>query len=86
MTSYEYETQPIKEVLTMLGNPRSEYKESSIRAVLWGKTVPLLLKVVLIMVGAINLEIGGNCKKSTFLDNFACFQNRTNLKSTQIET
>ena len=52
----------------------SKYRESPISAVPWGKDKTALIESALIEFSNKNHEIRGEmAKKSTFLDNFACF-------------
>ena len=63
------------------------YRKSPISAVPWGKDKTALIESALIEFSNESHEIRGKmAKKSTFLDNYACFQNRTIAKSAQIET
>ena len=63
------------------------YRKSPISAVPWGKDKSALIEYALIEYSNKNHEIRGKrAKKSTFLDNYACFQNRTIAKSALIET
>ena len=63
------------------------YRKSPISAVPWGKDKTALIESALIEFSNKSHEIRGKmAKKSTFLDNYACFQNRTIAKSALIET
>ena len=62
------------------------YRKSPISAVPWGKDKTALIESALIEFSNKSHEIRGKmAKKSTFLDNYACFQNRTFAKSALIQ-
>ena len=63
------------------------YRKSPISAVPFGKDKIALIESELIEFSNKNHEIKGEmAKESTFLENYACFQNRTIAKSALIET
>ena len=76
-----------KSKYTIRTNIANTYRKSPISAVLRGKDKSALIESALIEFSNKNHEIKGKiATKSTFLDIYACFQNRTIAKSALIET